>query len=197
MAIHNCFHTCSEDGGLVNVLKKVPFYSKGKAVNGGRILPFLGKGFYFWEEVKPYVHSKEWGRVHYASKFFVIEFNLNTMGNDGICKMLDLIGKISHREYFREQIKLAKSRLRGNIKVAKVIDLLQKENITNPLLFPFNIIRASDDHYFTPKDGIEFTDDNNKYSNLKVEKWIICVYKEKDVHLTVKEDVYPEREKQK
>lgn len=189
------YHTCSQRGGPTIVERDAPYLSKGRInpKTNRPILPFLGRGYYFWEEAEPYVHSKTWGHDHYNNSYYVIEFKVKTEDANGLCKMLDLIGKFLHRVYFREKMKLARTRLPGDLKVGKVIDFLQKLDLKEggDKHFPFHIIRASDDSYFSPKDAVGFSDSvAHSFSNLNREKWIICVCKEKNLHLLLIKTVY-------
>ena len=193
------YHVCKLDGGKDKVLKDAPFFSKGESINNNnsRKVPFLGKGFYFWEETESLKHSKNWGKKHCSNNFFVVKCKIETttVGSilsgslGGECKMLDLVGNLQHREYFRELLVNFKRRYNdGSVKIGQVIEHVKRDKNIN---FPFHIIRASDDSIYGDNGKrYYFALNLNEYSDLGDEKWIICLFNKKDVHLKSKSIVF-------
>ena len=180
------YHTCLQTGGKDIVLRDGPYYSTGKQKDGSVVIPFLGKGYYFWQETDKMEHSSNWGYTHCRNKYYVMKCVIKSENSHGKCTLLDLLGNIDHREYFRKKIEFAKGRLGGKLKISQIIDLLQridkKESASH---FPFNIVRAPNDNIYVGKDGIEFSTNPllKGYINIMREKWVICLYGQKSVHL--------------
>lgn len=187
MSEHIGCHTCNQNGGDALVLRNAPFATKGKSIaadGSKKLLPFLGKGCYLWEEDAPYTHSVVWGQTRIRKPYYVVRFEVNTKIKN-VCMMLDLIGRKRDREYFRKQLITARTRFGGQVKIGKVIDALQKiTKETKSPVFPYNIIRASDDSSYAEVDRMEFSDEETQYSNIRSEKWIICICKDKKLHLS-------------
>lgn len=58
--------------------------------------PWLGDGYYFWDTLEANAHW--WGRVHYQSKYTIVELVCNM--SEGTC--YDLFGNLGHISEFEE-----------------------------------------------------------------------------------------------
>ncbi len=114
-------HTCSASGGENHVLKNAPFKSEIKK----DYIPFLGEGYYFWENNLEL--AKIYGNKRYNGKFFVLEFVLNI--NDE--RMLDLVGSREDILWFKNFIEKIKKHFHLiKDKIEKKLGFLVKEDIT-------------------------------------------------------------------
>ncbi|MDD2582996.1 MAG: hypothetical protein PHR66_13485, partial [Desulfuromonadaceae bacterium] len=54
-------HTCSKKNGKAFILENAPFLSEYNET--GKVLKFLGTGYYFWDDNIEMAHN--WGRSHF------------------------------------------------------------------------------------------------------------------------------------
>jgi hypothetical protein len=134
-------HTCksSHDAFLK---KNAPFKSvKIKLQNSNKFkIPFLGEGFYFWEENLSAAHK--WGKKHCKNDYKILEYIDLKIDKDDI---LDFLNRrhISYFEDLKKEYILKRPESR-KWRLASWIEFFKKINETNPGFFPFNFFRADE-----------------------------------------------------
>jgi len=144
-------HTCKA-GHPAYILAKSPFKAVVRMVEGKKKIPFLGTGYYFWEENKEAAHR--WGKNHYYNKYNVIEYkDLKISKSD----LLDL-GDRRDLAYLEEIKKpyIAKNPKFKNWRIANWIEFFREETKKDSTIFPRKFIRAE-----------ENLPDNEENNNLK------------------------------
>ncbi|GGD99027.1 hypothetical protein [Planktosalinus lacus] len=168
-------HTCRK-GQSAYILKKAPFKAPVKKTPEGTFkIPFLGEGYYLWEENNK--AAVDWGKKHYAGNFNVVEFEDLKIPNE---ELLDFMNR-RNMNYFndlREDYikKRPKSR---NWPIGAWIEFFKKLRKGNFHLFPFYYIRADEN---LPNDkennrikGKEFFAENVYYYTFTNPLLILCV----------------------
>jgi hypothetical protein len=134
-------HTC-EDGQDAYLLQNAPFKAAVKKNPNGKLkIPFLGEGYYLWEEnIKAAIR---WGVKHYGNKFKIVEYVDVTIHKD---KMLDLTDR-RHISYFKElqNIYILERPASAKWPIGVWIEFFKKLHLTKEIEFPFNYIKA-DEH---------------------------------------------------
>lgn len=137
----NFQHTCKK-GNPEYILQKAPFKSVTKKNKGKCFVPFIGEGYYFWEQ--DLENAKRWGAKKYGKTgYSILEIEDWDIHHD---YFIDLINK-NHLEYFKE---LQKPYLKLNPKAKSYslgiwIELFKKAEV-----FPFKLIR-SEEHFSEEK----------------------------------------------
>jgi len=133
-------HTCQK-GQHAYILKSSPFISiKKKSKDGNWKIPFLGEGYYLWEE--NIEAAIRWGEKHYHNKYCVVEYqDVKIEGDD----LLDFLNRRDMR-YFNElkQIYVCKNPKCKDWVEGKWIEFLKNINKIEKNIFPFNFIRAEE-----------------------------------------------------
>lgn len=142
--ISHCFtyqHTCSVSQDA-HILLHAPFKSGiKKGPNAKLKIPFLGVGYYFWEE--NITAAIRWGKKHYANKFRIVEYVDVTIKAD---ELLDLTNR-RDINYFKE-LQKAYTEVRPSVAkwpIGTWIEFFKKLKALDELKFPFNYIKA-DEH---------------------------------------------------
>ncbi|MGM0641928.1 MAG: hypothetical protein ACQESN_10965 [Thermotogota bacterium] len=94
-------HTCKQDGGKEHVFEEAPFPSKV-----GKRLPYLGSGYYFWDNNEKQAHW--WGQKHYQGKYYILVAELAFPQKF----VLDLAGSREDLNFIQELAAITKRRLK-------------------------------------------------------------------------------------
>lgn len=143
-------HTCGP-GHDAYILQNAPFKSTlKKSPNGNFKIPFLGEGYYLWEENVD--AAIRWGKKHYANNYRILEYVDITIKTD---ELLDLTDR-RHINYFKElqniYIEVRPECKRWTIGVW--IEFFKKLHISDEVKFPFNYIKA--DEHLPEKEKREY-----------------------------------------
>lgn len=135
-------HTC-KTGHDAYILQNAPFKAvKKKSPNGGPIkIPFLGEGYYFWEENID--AAIRWGKKHYDNKYSIVEYiDVNILDDE----LLNLTNR-RNIQYFKElqAIYIQKRPACEKWRLGTWIEFFKKLRDQNEVNFPFKYIRA-DEH---------------------------------------------------
>jgi hypothetical protein len=133
-------HTC-EYGQPAYILKSSPFRStKEKKKNGKFKIPFLGEGFYLWEENLE--AGIRWGIQHCNNKYCVVEFVDVEIKTD---VLLDFLNR-RDMKYFNEliDIYIAKRPSTKNWRLGNWIEFFKKMQSIDNVHFPFRFFRAEE-----------------------------------------------------
>jgi len=145
-------HTCKK-GQQAYVLNSAPFKSPVTKKNGKFKIPFLGEGYYLWEENID--AANRWGKNHYGNVYFIVEFvNVNISTDE----MLDFLNR-RDMKYFNElrQFYIDKRPKSKNWKLGVWIEFFKKLQKSDNTKFPYNVIRAEEN---LPDDNL-----NDKFKN--------------------------------
>jgi hypothetical protein len=133
-------HTCKE--GLASYIhSRTPFPSLTKKGSKGKNrMPFLGEGYYLWEENISAAHN--WGATHYKGKYSIVEFSDLLIPID---ELFDFMNR-RHLKYFNELIAFYIKKRPDSInwKIANWIQFFKSLNKLNPGKFPFKFFRADE-----------------------------------------------------
>lgn len=181
ITIYTYQHTCRK-GHNAYILKEAPFKAPVKKTPIGTFkIPFLGEGYYFWEENN--VAADDWGEKHYAGNYNVVEFEALKIPND---ELLDFLNRRNMRYFndLREEF-ISKRPLSKNWPIGAWIEFFKKLRQTNFELFPFNYIRADEN---LPNDkennkikGKELFAENVHYYTFTNPLLILCVLDKKKI----------------
>ena len=169
-------HTCKQDGGKDDVLKKAPFFAKENQQINKEL--FLGSGFYLWEDDIEQAHH--WGKEHYHNKYYIVVFECEIDET----LVLDLDSKQGEKVFFHLQ-KLFKAKgTNKNIKdygLNKVLNALFKG--TFGMDFGYRIVRVKD---LSSAQRINFTSNKPNYTYIGG-SYIYFFKKKEDMNITKKE----------
>ena len=168
-------HTC-KIGQEAYILQSSPFKSsKKKKQNGGFKIPFLGEGYYLWEENLS--AAVRWGKKHYRNKYSIVEYSDVKMESGDV---LDFLNR-RNVQYFNElkEIYTKKRPQSKNWPLGNWIEFFKSVNKKDGNSFPFNYIRAEENLPSTTendriKEKILFTEDVSHYTYLSP-LLILCV----------------------
>lgn len=179
------------------LLELAPFLCKAQAndVHHNRIalkIPFLGSGFYFWDDDK--AQAEWWGRCHYHKNYRILACDFELSGNT----FLDVVGSVSDAAEFRNWLRFTREYLKDNpymfkkfglkyvekISVAMVMQALQRIKQKDHQIFPYDIIRISD----IKNQNVKYEQLHEGMNDEVLVKCvnIICFYNKKDVPLQSK-----------
>jgi len=133
------YHSCKK-GTPAYVLRNAPFKSVIKKKGGDvKVIPFLGEGYYFYEE--DFEAAKYWGATHYKdySTIKILDANISELD------LLDINDTKSIRDFDRlRDIYIKKIPKYKSWEINKWIEFFKKLAIKNKdeSLFPYNYIRA-------------------------------------------------------
>ncbi len=102
-------HTCEARGSSEEVLEKAPFKSEVR----DEYFPFLGEGYYFWDNNLEL--AKKWGEKRYRNFYYVVEFILVIDEN----KILDLVGNREDILWLKKIKKQIEQRLNESFRYLK------------------------------------------------------------------------------
>lgn len=135
-------HTCKK-GTKAYILDKSAFRSViVKKSNGKKYFPFLGVGYYYWEENLNAAHR--WGKKHYNNDYNIVEYLNSSIPKSETLDFLDR----RNLEYFKELIKKYIDK-RPECKkwyIAQWIEFFKKLQKENKDYFPFKYFRADENH---------------------------------------------------
>jgi hypothetical protein len=169
-------HACSKKGEKDSVLKNAPFLSKVQEGTN----PFLGSGYYYWEENLDMAHY--WGKTHYKGNYFIIE---NTLALEGD-KFLDLVGNRKHMKFVKDLTTRLASKGRPAWNIGTVLEFARRMNEArnNAIKFPFKAVRAIDEWVDDKKrEKYYFVEGKKNFTYLNP-RLVICVYEKENVVLT-------------
>lgn len=173
--IYTYQHTC-KNGYPAYILQNAPFKAVKKNAGNGKVyIPFLGEGYYFWEENREY--AIKWGQRHYANKYDIVEFEDVKIINDDLLNLTDR----RHISYFKElqKIYLAKRPESSKWRLGTWIEFFKKLRDLKEEKFPFNYIKADEhlpdiDENILVREKVYFATGVNHYSFFSP-LLIICV----------------------
>lgn len=174
-------HTCKK-GYPAYILKEAPFKAVKKRNENGKIsLPFLGEGFYLWEE--NIEAAIRWGIKHYQNNYDVVEYSDLYIEKD---ELLDFLDRRSLR-YFNDlrSIYIEKRPESARWKIGVWIEFFKKLNIEESGRFPFTYFRADEnlpdlEENYKIKEKTNFVDGLNYYTFLSP-LFIICLLDKKNI----------------
>ncbi len=175
-------HTCKK-GQPAYILKEAPFKSLIKKNEFGKIsMPFLGEGFYLWEENLQ--AARRWGFKHYQNDYDIVEYSDLQINKDDLLDFLDR----RSLKYFKElrEIFIAKRPESVKWKIGVWIEFLKKLNLTDSGKFPFIYFRADENlpdlqENYRIKEKLNFVDGLDYYTYLSP-LFIICLLDKKSIN---------------
>lgn len=154
--IYTYQHTCKK-GAEAYILQNSAFKSNiiNKS-NGNKYLPFLGEGYYYWEENDKAAHS--WGKRRYGNNYNIVEYIDANISRDDL---LDFLNRRDLR-YFNELIERFKEKRKSstNWQIVNWIEFFKQLEKTNKGIFPFNFLRA-DENLPDPSQNNKIKDKSN------------------------------------
>lgn len=155
-----------------------PVFSKITSKDGETHFPFLGEGFYFWDD--NINRAKLWGEQRYKGRYHIKEYHFELKGDS----FLDLVG--SRQDLFAFYTIARKIWARfGKMPIGQTICFLQNLEKSTPGTFPFKIIRAL--NVKTHRNTIPFNSDNGIKSTFLLDpEMIICFFDQKDIPIDCK-----------
>lgn len=181
-------HTCKKDGGIDHVLKEGPFLSEYFDDENDPKYPFLGSGYYYWDDNKDLAHW--WGKKFYKNDYFIIESEINLPNGF----FLDLVGNRAHQKWFigLKEILREFGYEKDSWTVGSMIEYAKKmsklHNVTT--IFPYRVIRAIDMNQRVDQQILlKFAEDKRGQMNLNP-KMIICMVEKNENILMSKKIVH-------
>lgn len=176
-------HTVQNLGNFKQLEQNGPILAEYNPVN--KKLPFLGKGYYFWDY--NYEMALYWGKQRYNGKCYIFEGELSVQDN----LFLDLVGRRQDMELFKRLMdRFKKFNNNNDWPIGKFIEFMKNLNAQQKYngIFPYKIIRAIDSsaknmtkHYFSEgkKNWIELNP-----------RMVICLIEKNNLNLTSFKLVY-------
>lgn len=163
-------HTCKKSQPAY-ILEKAPFKSVKRVRNGKTYLPFLGEGYYLWEENSE--AAKRWGNNHYNDLYNIVEYEDMEMP---INEFLDLTDRRSIK-YFKDlqEIYLKLRPESSKWKIAAWIEFFKKISTTDYEKFPFNYIKA-DEHLPEKNENNELREKVNFVESMQYYTYLSPLY---------------------
>lgn len=139
--VYNYQHTCKK-GQPAYILANAPFKAVAKKDGLGRIfIPFLGEGYYFWEEN---LNAAEyWGARNYKSDHSIIEFVDCSIDSNDILNFIDRRDLNFFVELRDIYIQKREESRKWNLGVW--IEFFKKLNSKKEELFPYYYFRAKEE----------------------------------------------------
>jgi hypothetical protein len=169
-------HACKLDGGANFVLTNAPFRS---VKNNDGNFPFLGEGYYFWDNNVERAHI--WGKQHYHKKYYILQCEIELKGDS----FLDLVGNRSDMIQFLYLYHTLSARFNKGQEwyIGNFIEFLKKLHVRKEYrgVFPWKMIRVVD-HIKTghPKQNvIRFVCKKGNFTDLSP-VIVICIYEIND-----------------
>ncbi len=172
------YHTCKSEGGDEAVLEHGPYHS-ALNVKSNRV-PYLGEGFYFWEEDSEAAHR--WGkakfnRYKFKDGYTILKCKLDLEPTPGT--FFDLIGNKVHCNEFRKIVELIAKVVatrypndKNKQRVGFYIYTLCSER--DKFSFPYTSFRAMDELEDEHKVSLEYSDSDDKQLVLNV-PYVLCI----------------------
>lgn len=182
-------HTCKK-GVNAYILHNSAFRSViYKKADGKIYMPFLGEGYYYWEENIEAAHR--WGKSHYRNNYNIVQYSNCLIPQ---AETLDFLNRRDIR-YFKELIEIYKVKRPESKKwfIANWIEFFKKLQKSNLEKFPFNYFRADENHpnIRTNDDLKEKTDFNYTGYYIYLDPLIIlCSINKCDLNCESKEIAY-------
>jgi hypothetical protein len=179
-------HTTENRNNVVEILQKGAFFSAKEGNN----TPFLGEGYYFWDDNEEMAHF--WGNKMKSDNYYIFSADLHI--NDNL--FLDLVGSRQCQKWLYERAKALEKRDGKQWSVGNLIEYLKNLALLtkNTAIFPFTAIRAID--YSQPKTNqyqIVFSDKEklkNKYTVINP-VYIICILDKNDGSIQSFKHLFP------
>lgn len=191
MIVFDYQHTC-RSAHKAYIEHNSPFKSlKRKKLNGkGFIIPFLGEGYYFWEENINAAH--DWGKRHCKGKYNIVQYrDLEIPRNI----LLDF-GNRRDLAYFNELRNKYIVRRPESEKwsISVWIEFFKKIKLIDNLHFPYNYFRAEENYPEAEKNAIIkekhiFASGEQYYTYLSP-LWILCILEKNSMKFATKEIIY-------
>jgi len=175
-------HTCRKDQSAY-ILNRSPFQSITKKNAHEKVLkyPFLGSGFYFWEE--NVLAAKRWGEIHYKNNYSIVECIDVSLDDELLLNFLDR----RSLDYFNElkEIYETKNQSSKKWKIGQWIEFFKKLNRIQDGKFPYKYIRAIEILPDTPENNAflgktRFTESSN-IETFTSPLIILCIIDRKDL----------------
>lgn len=191
MIVFDYQHTC-RSAQKAYVELNAPFKSNKRKRQGGKgfIIPFLGEGYYFWEENISAAH--DWGKRHCKGSYNIVQFkDLEIPKNI----LLDF-GNRRDLAYFNElrgkYIEKRPESKRWSISVW--IEFFKEMKKKEEVYFPFNYLRADENYPDEEKNSkikekIIFAS-GEKYFTYLSPLWILCVIEKSSMKFAKKEIIH-------
>ncbi|CAL2091385.1 conserved protein of unknown function [Tenacibaculum sp. 190524A02b] len=178
---YTCQHTCAKSQKAY-LLERAPFSSKiKKGRNNKNRVPFLGEGYYFWEENIQAAHR--WGSIHYKGNYSVIEFENLSLNHNFLLDFLDRRSSSYFRELKKEYIQKNK-KVFGSFKLGQWIEFFKKLNKEGKIIFRYKYFRAVEnvmgDINDYDNEKVNFSTDGKYYTYLSPLN-IICFVDKHDI----------------
>jgi hypothetical protein len=168
-------HTCSNDNGYNYVLEHAPF----PAEFNKRKKPFLGEGYYFWDNNKSM--AEKWGEDHYDGYYCILECTINIQ--DEI--LFDLVGSRTHQLKLQMLLNKFKNHKinKDEWELGNFIEFLKDLNNGNEYhgIFNYSAIRSVDNSR-KPNFLIKFVKGFQPFTDLEP-RYIICIINLENVTL--------------
>lgn len=167
-------HTC-KPGRKAYILKSAPFSSPVRKKDGKLKIPFLGSGYYLWEENTE--AAIRWGKDHYKNKYCIVEYKDLKIHSS---ELLDFLNR-RDIQYFKElkEIYLAKRPKSKDWKIGQWIEFFKMVRKKDGKTFPFNYIRAEENLPDPTKNNRikekELFSDDSGYFTFLSPLLIICI----------------------
>lgn len=142
--------------------------------NNKQNYPFIGEGYYFWDD--NIGRAKRWGEQRCKGKYKIMECSLRLQGE----AFLDLVGSREDIRCFSMILDKIKSNGTNISGMGEAIYRLQLMAHYNPKVFPFKIIRVLD--VSKNRERIDFVVGKESKMLLNPEM-IICFFDKKDIPL--------------
>ncbi len=183
-------HTCSNLGNLNKIWASggplaLSMYNLQK-----KEFPFLGTGYYFWDDNIKMAHF--WGETRCQNKYYIFEAELN-------CKetvLLDLVGNRKHMKWLVDAMELFKGYNKKGAKweIGKFIEFLKNIKSQNEKfkdVFPFQSIRAVD-HYAAIHYKYYFSEDTSRQDFIDLDpRFLICVIEKNENTIKNFKPIFP------
>ncbi|WET47711.1 hypothetical protein PYS58_14120 [Chryseobacterium indologenes] len=173
-------HTCKKSPPAY-LIHNAPFKSpKTKFSNQQESIPFLGEGYYFWEENPDAAHS--WGKRHYSNVYSIVEYSDLTLEGNSLLDLLDR----KYSKYFRElisQFEKKNPRFKTFL-LGQWIEMFKNLHLKDGKTFPYLYIRA-DEHFPDSRDNQSLRQmirlSKKGYHTYLEPLIIICIIEKKDI----------------
>lgn len=116
------------------------YHAPFKSVKIEKHIPFLGEGYYFWEE--NLIAADRWGKIHYNNDYSIVEYKDWTINGD---EMLNFLNR-RDSNYFNELKNkfIAKNPKSRKWFLAQWIEFFKILKKDTPEIFPYQIFRADE-----------------------------------------------------
>lgn len=171
--LKNLYQTIDDRNDPDSVIEHGPFFCKKN--------PWLGKGFYFWDNLLERAHW--WGKTHYRNKYMIC--CADAFIDDS--EYLDLVGNMTQLNFFRDCCGEIKKTYPKDLTIPFVLQKLMKDGN-----FPFKAIRVRSEYCGGHKldNTLKFVKYHESYMDLNPPVQI-CIYDKsliKNYHI-----VYPQQ----